>query len=189
MLSWPHMVSISLLPGRTGEKPYYFGSPLPLKSQPKIPDSHERYLLLSVSDKIKWKNTFTGERLIAGSFVLPCRFGLASLKEESMKVAYTRLSQSTIHKVVTISLLSSQIRLIWHSLGPKVPCLPRKGVFGIYYYYYYFKIHFPFLSSPSCRHNPPGDWSTGQQHWWITWCSLRFYPLYEPSLKSYNWVL
>lgn len=36
-------------------------------------------------------------------------------------------------------------------------------VFGIYYYYY-FKIHFAFLSSPSCCHNPPSGWSTGQQH-------------------------
>lgn len=122
------MVSISILPGRTGEKPYYFGSALPLKSQPKLPDQHDRYLLLSVSNEIKLKNTFTRERLIAGSFVLPCRFGLASLKEESMKVPYTRLSQSTIHKVVTRSLSSSQIRLIWHSLGPKAPDLPRKGV-------------------------------------------------------------
>lgn len=54
--------------------------------------------------KFQKKKAFIGEGLIAGSFVLPCRFGFASLKEESMKLPYTRLSQSTIHKVVTISL-------------------------------------------------------------------------------------
>lgn len=40
------------------ERTYYFGSPLPLKSQPKLPDRHDRYLLLSVSNKIKFKKHF-----------------------------------------------------------------------------------------------------------------------------------
>lgn len=57
-------------------------------------------------------------------------------------------------------------------------------VLGFYYYYYYFKIHFPFLSSPACLHNPPGGPSTKRQHRWVTWRSPRFYPRYEPSLKS-----
>lgn len=92
--TWPHIVPISLLPGRTARRPYWFWCPLPLSREyrhlernPNYPIDMQEYLPLSVLNKIKFfKKVFIIERLIAGSFDLPCIFWVTSLKEGNVKV-------------------------------------------------------------------------------------------------------
>lgn len=114
--TWSNMALISLLPGRTVGKPYWFWSSLPLWREDWNTERTANYLidlktyfLLNVSNKIKFQKTmFSSEKnsLLFFHFVfaLPWRFGFASLKKGSVKIPYSRLSQSTIRKVVTVSL-------------------------------------------------------------------------------------
>lgn len=98
--------------------------------------------------------------------LLPCRLGFSSLKEGRMKVPYTRLSQSTSHKVVTIKFIESPNKTYGTALDPKqqtsfvqvrVRCLGFIIIIII--------LKSTFLSSPPRYRNQASDPSTERQHW------------------------